>query len=215
MNVSHPIRGVIPSLDGPVLEVLAGTTRSLTGREVARLAAIGSVRGVRLVLARLEMQGLVIAEQRGGAILYQANREHLAWPALERLARLRATLIERLSGEIEGWPISAIHASLFGSAARGDGDASSDIDIVVIPPSRADPEPWTAQIDELRMHVETWTGNRCQVIDIDKDRLYEHVAARDRIVDAWIADGVFLAGVSLEKMLVGLVSPGPRPPRPG
>ena len=31
-RVPHPILGIIPTLDAPVIEVLAGTTRALTGR---------------------------------------------------------------------------------------------------------------------------------------------------------------------------------------
>ena len=84
MDVSHPIRSIIPTLDAPVLEVLARTRRRLSGREVHRLAGTGSVRGVQLVLARLVAQGLGDAEEHAGAILYAANRAHLAWPAIER-----------------------------------------------------------------------------------------------------------------------------------
>ncbi len=209
MHVSHPIRGVIPSLDAPVIEVLAKTTRTLTGREVARLAGTGSVRGVRLVLARLVVQGLVIAEERGGAILYQANREHLAWPALERLARLRVALFEHLVDEIARWPIAPIHASVFGSAARGDGDASSDIDLLLVAPRDADAEGWTAQIDDLRLRVERWTGNHCQVFDIDEARLREHLDARDPLVDALLRDGIVVAGDPLKSLLIGLAAQRP------
>src|SRR2546425_3210952 len=99
MNVAHPIRGIIPTLDAPVIEVLAGTTISLSGRGVQRRAGTGSVRGVQLVLARLLEQGLLIAEQRGGAILYVANRDHLAWAPLENLVRLKLLLHARIGEE--------------------------------------------------------------------------------------------------------------------
>src|SRR6266508_1038245 len=64
VDVAHPIRAVVPTLDGPVLEVLARTTRPLTGREIHRLAETGSPNGVRLALTRLSGQGLVHAEER-------------------------------------------------------------------------------------------------------------------------------------------------------
>lgn len=198
MNVAHPIRGIIPTLDAPVIEALAATTRPLTGREVHRLAGVGSTRGVRLVLGRLVEQGLVLAEARSNAVLYLANRQHLAWPALESLARLRLALHGRLTEEIEAWPLQPLHASMFGSAARADGDSSSDIDLLIVRPDRlGSVERWDEQIDRLRAVVRTWTGNRCQAFDIGRERLVEHVAARDPLVDAWLTDGLHLTGSQL------------------
>lgn len=81
MDLGHPLRAVVPSLDASVLEVLAGTTRPLSGREVAKLAGKGSPSGVRLVLQRLVKHGLVTREDRASAIYYVANRAHPAWPA--------------------------------------------------------------------------------------------------------------------------------------
>ena len=202
MNVAHPIRGIVPTLDAPVIETLAATTRPLTGREVQRLAGVGSTRGVQLVLGRLVGQGLVLAEARSNAVLYLANRQHLAWPALESLVRLRLALHARLIEEIEVWPLQPLHAALFGSAARGDGDSSSDIDLLIVRPDRLEAvERWEEQIDRLRAVVRTWTGNRCQAFDIGRERLAEHVAAHDPLVDAWLTDGLHLTGSQLRDLV--------------
>ncbi|MBA3877784.1 MAG: hypothetical protein C0498_12835 [Anaerolinea sp.] len=206
MDVSHPIRGIIPTLDAPVLEALAATTRRLSGREVHRLAGAGSVRGVQLVLARLVAQGLVSAEEHAGATLYAANRAHLAWPALEALVNLRRHLLERIRETVAGWAIAPLHVSLFGSAARRDGDSRSDIDLLVV---RSDAvteggEAWEAQLDALRDAVAAWTGNRCQAFAIDRARLAAHVAAGDPLVESWLHDGVLLTGEPLRALLDGL-----------
>ena len=205
MDVSHPIRSIIPTLDAPVLEVLAGTRRRLSGREVHRLAGAGSVRGVQLVLARLVAQGLVDAEEHAGAILYAANRAHLAWPAIEALAGIRGELSGRIRDVVAGWSIPPLHVSLFGSAARRDGDASSDIDLLVVRPDAiSDDEAWEDQVDALRNDVRDWTGNRCQVMAIDRRRLAEHVAAADPLVDGWLRDEILLAGDPLRTILDGI-----------
>jgi len=164
MDVSHPIRGIIPTLDAPVIEVLARTTRGLSGREVHRLAGAGSVRGVQLVLARLVNQGLVHADEHGSAILHTANRAHLAWPTLEALVGLRDDLLARIRETIAGWAVAPLHASLFGSAARRDGGAASDIDLLIVRPDvvAEGDDAWEAQIDALRDRMLVWTGNRCQ-----------------------------------------------------
>ena len=205
MNVAHPLRGIIPTLDAPVIEALAATTKPLTGREVNRLAGVGSPRGVQLVLRRLVAQGLVLAEARDNAGYYLANREHLAWRALESLARLRLALRDRLSEEIATWALQPLHASMFGSAARGDGDSASDIDLLLIRPGSIETiERWDQQLDRLREDVPKWTGNHCQAFDIGLARLAEHVAAHDPLLDAWLADGLHLAGSGLRDLIASL-----------
>lgn len=208
MDVSHPIRGIIPTLDAPVIEVLAGTTRGLSGREVHRLARAGSVRGIQLVLARLVKQGLVRADEHGSAILYTANRTHLAWQALEALVGLRGHFLERLREAISTWTIAPLNSSLFGSAARRDGGAESDIDLLIVRPdtvSEGD-EAWQAQIDALRDRVVAWTGNRCQTLDVDRVRLRAHVAARDPLVENWLRDEILLAGEPIRSLIDGLAT---------
>jgi predicted nucleotidyltransferase len=203
MDVAHPIRVVVPTLDGPVLEVLSRTTRPLTGREVHRLARTGSPNGIRLALARLTEQGIVDAEQRSTAVFYIANRNHLAWPAVEALSSLRRNLLQRLRSELSSWQPAPIHASLFGSAARQDGDVASDIDILLIRPDDvAEDDPrWAQQVDQLRHQVETWTGNRCQPFQLDRRRLDEHARAHDPLIEAWLRDAVPLAGTDLRATL--------------
>ena len=210
MDVAHPIRSVIPSLDGPVLVVLAGTTHPLTTLEVHRLAGIGSSNGVRGVVERLAEHGVALADHRGNAIYYTANRDHLAWSAVEILARLRLALRERLAAEIGAWPISPIHASMFGSAARADGDASSDIDILLVKGdlSAADEEKWDEQVEGLQARVVALTGNRCQPFVVTTGRLREHVRARDKLVDAWLRDGVRLVGDDLAAVVASLPAEG-------
>jgi len=203
MDVSHPIRGIIPTLDAPVIEVLAGTTRALTGREVQRLAGTGSVRGVQLVLARLVGQGLVIADEHANATLYVANRAHLAWPMLDDLVGVRNRLLDGLREIVAGWAIGPLHVSLFGSAARRDGDASSDIDLLIVRPDDVaeGDEGWATQIDGLRDRVVAWTGNRCQAFDLDRTRLGEHLAAGDPLVESWLRDEILLAGEPLRTLI--------------
>lgn len=134
MDVSRPISAVAPSLEGEVLQTLAGTTMAMTGRQVALLTGRKSHSGVLDALHRLADQGLVDRAELNRALLFSLNREHLAAGPVLKLAGLRAELVARLRREIEGWEIAPIHASLFGSTARGDGDSRSDIDLFVVRP---------------------------------------------------------------------------------
>jgi DNA-binding transcriptional ArsR family regulator len=212
VDVSRPIAAVVPTLDGPVLEVLARTTRPLSGRQVHQLAATGSEAGVRKVLGRLVDHGLVHMAEAGRTLLYTLNREHLAAPAVALLTGLRDSLIERLRAEIAGWTVAPVHASLFGSTARGDGDTGSDIDLLLIRPDGVEPDEsdWQEQVATLAEHVGTWTGNHAQVYDIDEAGLRAHVHAGEAIVDEWRRDAVTLCGTDLSRLLRQLPLRGTR-----
>ena len=45
---------------------------------------------------------------------------------------ISTALLDGLRDRIAAWPIAPVHASLFGSAARRDGDERSDIDVLVV-----------------------------------------------------------------------------------
>lgn len=203
MDLGVTLRTAIPTLDAPVLTTLAGTTQPMSGREVWRLPG-GSDRGVRLVLARLARHGLVHVDRRGNAAYYTANRGHLAWDAIEELILLRRRLHSRLRDELETWAFPPAHASLFGSAARGDGGPDSDIDLLLVSDGDVGPvqeDLWDEQVTELAQKVEAWTGNDCQTFDLTPAQLLEHVLAEDRLIDNIVRDSVLLFGRPLQTYL--------------
>jgi len=207
MDLGHPLGSITSPLVARALEVLSGTTRQMTGREIGRIIGEGSANGVWKALNRLEEQGLVVADHRSRATYYVANRDHLAWPAVERLARLRMELTERLEYEIGGWSIEPVHASIFGSTARGEADHDSDVDILLIQPDgldAAEAETWDDQITSLRGAVRRWTGNPCQTFVLDAVRLAEHVRVQDPLVRAWIDEGVLLFGAPISELVEAL-----------
>jgi len=200
MDLGHPISSIAPPLVARVLEVLSGTTRPLAGREIGKIIGEGSPNGVWKALNRLEEQGVVLADHRSRATYYVANREHLAWPAIETLTLLRGELTARIGREVERWEIAALHASIFGSTARGDADQKSDVDLLLVQPGNlddADAEAWEAQVASLRDAVRRWTGNRCQTFVVNTSRLGEHVQARDPLVGVWLRDEVLLSGTPI------------------
>ncbi|GAA4961806.1 nucleotidyltransferase domain-containing protein [Kineococcus glutinatus] len=203
MDLAQPERSVVPSLDGPVLAVLARTTAPLAGREVARLVGVGSRAGVQRVLTRLAREGVVHAERRSNAVHYSANRDHLAWPAVEILAHLRAELLRRLTTHVDAWSVPAQTAAVFGSLARGEGGTDSDIDLLLVRPDldAEQSRTWEAQVDALVTAVEAWTGNRAQPYDVSLQDLRAHVAADEPIVQSWRREAITLVGRDVSALL--------------
>jgi predicted nucleotidyltransferase len=202
MDLARPISTVVPSLDGPVLTVLARTTEPLTGRRIQQLAGVGSESGVRKVLQRLTETGLVGASQAGASTLYILNRQHIAAAAVEQLINLRQRLVDRIRDAIEDWATAPVHASLFGSVARGEGDLDSDIDILLIYEDYEDSPPaeWADQVGDLAEQVYRWTGNHAHLYELSLSQLDEHLAGDEPIVQEWHRDAVTVAGVDFRHL---------------
>ncbi|MFT4081848.1 MAG: nucleotidyltransferase domain-containing protein [Nocardioides sp.] len=77
---------------------------------------------------------------------------------------------------------------LFGSAARGEAHAASDIDLAVIAP-----EEWDGRI-RLADSVRARLGNDCDVLHVTPEQFSEDSAAREPVIAEILRDGVALLG---------------------
>lgn len=210
MDLSQPLSSLIPTLDAETLTVLARTEQPLTGRRVAELTRRGTHPAIQKVLDRLADHGLVDVQPAGPARLYTLNREHLlAAPVLAAVA-VRETLLTRLREGIRTWGVPCIHASLFGSLARGDAGAESDIDILVIRAASTpeDDPTWQRQLATLEHQVSRWTGNPLAWFETTEEALTRTLAHpnhdEEPVVSSWRQDAVGLAGESLHSLLARL-----------
>jgi len=203
MDLTRPYAALSPTLDPAVLVALIGTTRPLTGREVARLLGRASHSGVIAVLERLVEQGLVEREEAGRAFLFTLNREHLAAPAVALLANLREELLDRIREAVDAWRIKAHHLSLFGSAARGDGGTDSDIDLFVVRHTAIEAqEPvWREQLDLLAWKVERWTGNPARIVEVEQRDIARLRKQRPPVVDQLLTNAISLTGPDVSTLL--------------
>lgn len=197
----------MPGIEGEALIVLAGTTAPLTGRQIARLAQRGTSPAVSAALDRLVEQGLVHRERAGRAYLHSLNRAHVAAPAVELLAGLRSELLRRLRTVLGALRPSPLHASMFGSAARGDGDTWSDVDLLIVRRSevREDDPDWRRQLDDLRGAVYSWTGNHAAIIELGEEELDAIRIERPGVLEDLRTDGIDLAGTPIRRLVKGRV----------
>src|SRR5450631_174313 len=186
MDFSQPFRAVTPTLDGPVLRVLARTTQPMIRQQVADLIGEASEAGVRKVLRRLAEQGVVIEQRIGTRYSYVGNREHILWPAVEVFMSAADRLDTTIREHVEAWEVPALSVELFGSVAAGTATADSDIDLMVYRRSLTEDqvELWDGQVAELRVAVERWTGNACEVLEIDPRTLVEMAAEDEPVLKA-------------------------------
>lgn len=202
MDVSRPYAAIASGIHTDVLVALAGTTRPLTGRRVAELVG-HSQRGVLAALDRFVEHGLVLRAPAGRALMHELNRTHLAAPAVELLAGMRTEFLSRLRDAFAKWEPAPVHASIFGSAARGDGDTSSDIDLFVVRPASVDEDTaaWRSQVDALIEDVHGWTGNHVAVIEQAEADIGRLRRSNPPVLKQLRRDGIDLAGTSLRELL--------------
>ena len=183
------------------MRVLAGTTEGMTGRQVHRLVGHGALRSAQRALDRFAEEGLLDVKDVGASNEYTFNREHIAAPAVMELVSLRTKLLERLRQEFATWKPAPVHVSLFGSAARGDGDTGSDIDLLVVRPNAVDEEDprWRAQLDELSEKLPRWTGNQPGVAELSETEVQAMLTDRPPILEELHNDAVSLKGASFSR----------------
>lgn len=194
MDFRRPLSVVAPTLDGDVLAVLAGADEEFTGRRIHRVLGHGSEHGVRKAADRLVDQGIVTRRQAGQAKLYSLNRSHLAAPYVEGLRSLRSQLVERLKETVRAWKKPPSTVLLFGSVARGEAGAESDLDLLVI--RRLDIEEeeprWQEQLAALEREATVWTGNEARVIEYGKRELSDPEVRG--VVEEALAEGIPIFG---------------------
>jgi predicted nucleotidyltransferase len=188
----------------PLLRALSSRASPATAAQLRRAAAAGTEAGVRRALDRLAVQGLLTTERIGDRVVYLLNRDHVLYAAVTALLGAQDELPRRLRGEMPAWLVPPVAAALYGSAARQDGDADSDVDILLVRPASLgsrERELWNDQVYRLRELVQFWTGNRCQVTDRSVAALRRLARAREPIVDEWRKDAVSLAGADVSQLL--------------
>lgn len=158
----------------------------MTRQQVADLVGEASEAGVRKVLRRLAEQGVVIEQRIGTHYTYVANREHILWPAVEVLMGAADRLDTRIREHVEGWEIPPLSVELFGSVAAGTSTAESDVDLMIYRSQLTDDqvELWDSQVAQLRMAVERWTGNVCEILEIDPPTLVAMAAEDEPVLKA-------------------------------
>ena len=193
MDVARPFTAISSGVDVDLLVVMAGSTAPRSGRDLARRAGRSNT-AVQRVLERLVAHGLVHRVEVGRTYLYTLNRDHLLAPVVELMAATRTTLVERLRSAFYAWEIEPVRAMLFGSAARGDGDENSDIDLFVVRPGGVDVDDhaWRSQLDLLSESVLAWTGNNASVAEISESDLASLQSDRSSIAEELERDAIDL-----------------------
>lgn len=188
MDVGAPIADLIPGARGAVLSTLAQLAAPVTVRTLARHAGV-SPQGALTLVNEFSRAGIVDVQPAGRSLMVSLNRDHLAVEPLVALVSSRARLVDRLTAELAGWEDLA-GGWLFGSAARGDGDTDSDIDLLLVAGRSIDSDRWERQTANLVSRVPAWTGNPVQLVEHTRRSFAALVRANNPLVAAVRSEGI-------------------------
>lgn len=195
MELSRPGAELLGETEAGALRVLARVGDPISGREVARRAG-GSASSTRRALERLTRAGLVQSRPSSHAVLYNANREHLLWGAVQDVLTAPARLWEELA-DLTQEQHRGVTLALFGSVARGEATASSDVDLLLLLPDNTHSAETEELVDALTALVQRRTGNPAQVVVLTHQQLRAMVASDDPLVASLTTDARTLAGPPL------------------
>lgn len=170
MDFVRPVEALIPGAQGRLLAVLARVEAELPVTTVAELAGVGRTQA-STILGELAALGVISRKEVGRTVLVSLDRASAAGRLVGRLARLRTEVLEEIgvmARRLEPMPASV---AVFGSFARGDAGADSDIDILIVRPLDVDEAKWADALIEFAGAVTQLAGNRAQLHEVEVEEL--------------------------------------------
>lgn len=192
MDYRHPVRTVIPGVQGRVLEALARVTEPLTIRRLAELAGVSHT-AAGDVIGPLVRAGVVQRREVGRSSLVSLDRENVGARAVLELADARGAVIRDLrvsAALIRPAPASLV---IFGSFGRGTAGANSDLDVVAVRADdvEADEDVWLATLGAWLDQAARLSGLSVNHFDLSQESLLSLAPA---LLHEMERDGVLLTG---------------------
>jgi predicted nucleotidyltransferase len=201
MDFAEPLQALIPGATGRVLAVLANTSAPLSGRAIAELAGVSPAQAAR-VLPRLAELGLAEQRQSPPAVLYALVHEHVAAEPLLALSELDDALMRRLGEQISQLEHPPVSVAVYGSFARRQARADSDIDLLVVRPTGTDEddERWRSTVGQIRATARRLSGNRVEIMEVAQDDVRDVVHSSRRLWRSIAREARLVHGTSLAEL---------------
>lgn len=199
MDFTHPLQTMVPGVQGRILAVLAQTTADLNLRTIASIADVSEAQASR-VLPGLVAIGLVERREAPPSALFRLVRDHIAAEPILALSRSRDRMIQEMRQIAEGLPISPTSVIIFGSFARGEADADSDIDTLLVRPSGVSEsdDAWHASVRQWIDRVGEVSGNRVEVLEAYEDEVPARLRSGRNVWQDIERDGLIIHGRAVD-----------------
>lgn len=193
------MQSVIPGAQGRILAVLAESTAYLNLRTIALLAGTSPAQASR-VLPELVRSGLVERREAPPSALFRLVDDNVGSRVVRALSRSRETVLAELGSQAETLEPRPASVIVFGSFARGEAEADSDLDVLFVQPKgvNGDDYRWAAAVEGWRQFARRLTGNRVEVVEANENSVGRFLRSHKTLWADIVRDGVVVYGKSLE-----------------
>lgn len=198
MDLRHPEYSILGANRARVLHRLFVLGESASGRYIHELSGNKALQTTQQILDELVSIGMVRVRRVGAANAYRANRDHILWGPVEAILATRARLESSITEILEaafGERLSG--AMLYGSVARGDATAESDIDILAVWDEEVEDDLEAIIVADASDRIARLSGNPAQIIALTRSELDALVEADDPLVQSLRREGRRIAGAEL------------------
>ena len=195
MDYTRPVQALIPGAQGQILGVLAETTAHLNLTTISRLAGVSLAQASR-VLPELVHLGLVERVEAPPSALFRLMDENLVGRLVRSMKDLRYLVLEAV-GDCTALQNSRPELVIvFGSFARGEADADSDLDVVIVRPADVDDtdSAWAESIVSLNQDLARTLGNPVNILEVGAKDLERRLNSRSELWRSIRNEGIVVYG---------------------
>jgi len=187
-----------------ILRILCKNAHISTGRELARLAGYSHTQ-TNSALAELEMNGLVIKRHLGNANAYSLNEDNLLVSRIIIPAfKIEERLIQDLANQFsEGMGKDLVSIILFGSTARGEEGAGSDIDLILVVKDGTDLDKLDEKVSEISLESAASFGGLISPILLTEAEYANKKRSKNAFWRTVMQEGIELTPKELEEVKIG------------
>ena len=185
-----------------ILRFLVQSQSQLNGREIAKNVGLSHVKA-HTALKDLTRQGVVSMRSAGSSLVYWLNEDHflvkeIIRPAFEKEEGLFEYISRLILKQIS--PPRPLSIILFGSFAKGNASADSDIDVVIIYPRSKSKTVISKELSEAEKKITSFFGNRLSGVPLLADEFLKKLKAKDAFIHEIIRGGKVIYGKSITEL---------------
>jgi predicted nucleotidyltransferase len=201
MDFVRPVEAIVPGAQGRVLAVMAETTAELNLRTIAELSGVSLAQASRVLPGLVEL-GVLERREVPPSSLFRFVQDHVASRAILALAHATDTVIDELGDLAASLLVPPVSVVVFGSFARREADAESDIDLLVVRPGDVDEdeEKWATSMERLRIDGRHLSGNPLEVLEVGASEVAALLKSRRPLWADIRRDGRLVHGLPLDDL---------------
>ena len=203
MRFKNPLDKVLPSKSKiRILRYLVNYGREIPVREFSREIGMAPPNMLK-TLKGLEEENIVIKRQFGRSVVYSLSKGHflvdkIIIPLFKNEAMAKNELAKKIKKYIK---FSFESIILFGSIAREEEGARSDIDIAFIIKDSSNVEKVEKNILSINPILSKYFGNTISPIVIEKSDFIKRLKKGDRLISSIVKEGEVIGGKLISDLL--------------